>query len=284
MDTANEKELEGSVSGMKFLFLGGGNMASALISGLLKQEVVAGDILVLDVSDVALDNMKKIGVRAIPPSDEVNFEPDVVVLAVKPQHLEDALSPLSAMFSKSLVISIVAGVSIRSISTWLSGHSRIIRVMPNTPALIQSGISGMYGEQVTEADRVVAEKVVGSVGRFIWCDQEQMIDVVTAISGSGPAYVFYFIEALEASGIELGLSSEAARLLAIETFLGASRLAARSDESPSTLREKVTSKGGTTAAALASLNQDEVAARIKQAVTQAKNRATELASQFGGEN
>ena len=283
MDTANEKELEGSVSGMKFLFLGGGNMASALISGLLTQDVVAGDILVLDVSDVALDNIKKIGVRAIYPSGDINFEPDVVVLAVKPQHLEESLSPVAAMFSKSLVISIVAGVSIRSISTWLSGHSRIIRVMPNTPALIQSGISGMYGEQVAEADRVVAEKVVGSVGRFIWCDEEQLIDVVTAISGSGPAYVFYFIEALEASGIELGLSSEAARLLAIETFLGASRLAARSDESPSILREKVTSKGGTTAAALASLNQDEVAARIKQAVIQAKNRATELASQFGGE-
>jgi len=284
MDTANEKELEGSESGMKFLFLGGGNMASALISGLLKQDVVAGDILVLDVSDVALDNMKKINVQAIHPSGDINFEPDVVVLAVKPQHLEEALSRFSAMFSKSLVISIVAGVSIRSISTWLSGHSRIIRVMPNTPALIQSGISGMYGEQVAEADQVVAEKVVGAVGRFIWCDEEQMIDVVTAVSGSGPAYVFYFIEALEASGIELGLSSEASRLLAIETFLGASRLAARSDEPPSTLREKVTSKGGTTAAALASLNQDEVAASIKQAVTQAKNRATELASQFGGEH
>jgi pyrroline-5-carboxylate reductase len=154
--------------------------------------------------------------------------------------------------------------------------------MPNTPALIRAGVSGMYNGSKIIGDRELAETVVSCVGQYVWCETESLIDAVTAVSGSGPAYVFYFIEALEAAALELGLAPDAARLLSVETFLGASRLAARSEEAPFVLRDRVTSKGGTTAAALASFEVDQMKEMIVKGVRRANSRSTELARDYGG--
>lgn len=268
---------------MKIVFLGGGNMAKALVQGLREKGTLARDLTIIDPDEAARDRFSKMSITALQHISENELGADVFVLAVKPQTLREALSSTSGLSRHALVISIVAGIPISSISKWLDGKTRIIRVMPNTPSLIQAGVSGIFaGEDVTPDDREVAEKIVGSVGRYIWCAEESLIDLVTAVSGSGPAYVFYFIEALESVAIEMGLDKESARLLAIETFLGSARLAARSDESPKTLRERVTSRGGTTAAAIQIFEQGNLAKLISSAVRRAKSRASELAEEYGG--
>ncbi|MDA0237272.1 MAG: pyrroline-5-carboxylate reductase [Proteobacteria bacterium] len=267
---------------MKVVFIGGGNMATALISGLLEKGSSPSDFLVVDIAKEARTKFESIQISTAPNFIESDFNADVVVLAVKPQNLKEVVQSCASSLKTSLIVSIVAGIPIASVRHWLNGYSRIIRVMPNTPALIQAGVSGMYGDDMTRVDRELAENVMSCVGRYIWCQTESLIDVVTAISGSGPAYVFYFIEALEAVGIELGLDRDAAELLAVETFLGASRLAARSEESASALRERVTSKGGTTAAALASFDGDKLKDMIARGVRRARDRSEELAKEFGG--
>ena len=266
---------------MKVVFIGGGNMATALISGLLKKGSSPSDLLVVDVAEEARAKFEAMQISTAPNFIDSDFNPDVVVLAVKPQNLKEAVRSCASSLKTSLIISIAAGIPIASITQWLNGYSRIIRVMPNTPALIQAGVSGMYGDDMTIGDRELAENVMSCVGQHIWCETESLIDVVTAISGSGPAYVFYFIEALEAVGVELGLDRAAAGLLAVETFLGAASLAARSEESISVLRERVTSKGGTTAAALASFDDDKLKDMIARGVRCARDRSEELANDFG---
>ena len=259
-------------------------MASALVSGLLANgTALPEDLLVVDISDEVRHKFDATKINTAPTFNFSDFSADVVVLAVKPQHLRKVMKSCASNLKDSLIVSIVAGIPIASIVDWLDGYDRVIRVMPNTPALIQAGVSGMYSISVVGGDKELAEDIMGSVGRYIWCQTEELIDVVTAVSGSGPAYVFYFIEALVAAGMELGLDRDASNLLALETFLGSSRLAARSGEHPSVLRERVTSKGGTTAAAVASFDVDNLREKIISAIRAARNRSAELAKDFGGD-
>jgi pyrroline-5-carboxylate reductase len=268
---------------VKIVFVGAGNMAAALIGGMLQQGLNKSEVRVLDVSDQARARFEAMGIAAhaqwVP---QVNA--DVVVFAVKPQHMKQAVSAVSAHCGSKLVISIAAGIRCVDIARWLAGHDRIVRVMPNTPALIGAGVSGLYATGgVNASDRQMAEQILSAAGKTLWCDREEMLDAVTAVSGSGPAYVFYFIEALEQAAKTLGLDAQAARLLAIETFLGAARLAADSPDEPAVLRAKVTSKGGTTESAINYMQRQDIKHHIVEAVRMAEQRAREMGESFGSE-
>ena len=267
---------------MRILFVGGGNMATALIGGLLQQGFKPGDLRVVDISDEARQRLQQqFGVRATPAFDGEIAE-DVVLLAVKPQQMPAVATDLSAHLRGQLVISIAAGIRTGDLARWLSGHDRIVRVMPNTPALIRSGMSGLFAAAaVKQADRDSAQRILGAVGGVVWVQREPDIDAVTAISGSGPAYVFYFIEALEQAGIELGLDVGQAHELAVQTFVGAANLAAGSNEPAAVLRARVTSKAGTTEAALKTMEANDIKHKIVEAVRAAARRSRELGDEFG---
>ncbi|MFA9439995.1 pyrroline-5-carboxylate reductase [Uliginosibacterium sp. sgz301328] len=266
---------------MKITFLGGGNMASALIGGMLKQGFAPQDIAVVELSEEGRARLaSQFGVRTAGSLTDDVVDCDVLVLAVKPQQMQAALVPLAGRMSRQTVVSIAAGTLLASVSKWLGGHTRIVRAMPNTPALIGQGVTGLFADPSVSADeRAAVERIIGAVGTSVWVDAESLIDVVTAVSGSGPAYVFYFIEALQAAGEAQGLPAETARTLALRTFTGASALAAQSTEPCSVLRERVTSKGGTTEAALRSMGQDGLPALIGRAVAAATERGRELGRQ-----
>lgn len=268
---------------MKITFLGGGNMASALIGGLLKQGFVASDIQVVELLPDGRERLQSsFGVRVTAALDEQALACDVLVLAVKPQQMREALAPAAGRLAGQLVISIAAGLRLKDLSRWLGGYRTLVRAMPNTPALIGMGITGLCAdESVSQTGRNAVNRVMQAVGKSVWLDSEAQIDAVTAISGSGPAYVFYFIEAMQAAGENLGLPAETARVLALETFVGASTLAARSGESAAVLRERVTSKGGTTAAALCSMADDALPAIIERAAKAAALRGGELGDELG---
>lgn len=268
---------------MRILFVGGGNMASALIGGLLKQGFAAGDIRVIEVSEEARHRLRQaFGVTAQEGLDEAGVVEEMVLLAVKPQHLRDVAQWLRAHLHGQLVVSIAAGVRSGDLARWLGGHGRIVRAMPNTPALLRAGITGLYAAaKATDADRMAAQRVLGAVGSVIWLDREEHMDGVTAVSGSGPAYVFYFIEALQQAAVELGLSEEQARSLAVETFAGAAKLAAGSSESPAELRARVTSKAGTTERAVQVMESCDLKARVVDAVRAAARRSAEMGDEFG---
>jgi len=258
-------------------------MAAALVGGMLQQGVPRTDVQVVDVSARARARFTEMGIAA---HDKWDGKPgaDAIVFAVKPQQMKDVVLSLKSLVSTSLLISIAAGVRSSDIARWLGKHSRIVRVMPNTPALIGAGVSGMFAtDGIDESDRKLAETILGAAGKVIWFDREQLLDAVTAVSGSGPAYVFYFIEALEQAAVALDIDQKVARTLAIETFLGASRLAEQSTDSPAALRAKVTSKGGTTESALAYMESMEVKSRVVEAVKQAARRARELGQEFGSD-
>jgi pyrroline-5-carboxylate reductase len=267
---------------MRILFVGGGNMATALIGGLLQQGFRPGDLRVVEVSEPTRERLRQqFGVRAIAATDGEITE-DVVVLAVKPQQMRAAAADLHSGLRGQLVISIAAGIRSADLSRWLGGHERIVRVMPNTPALIRSGVSGLFAPPAaSQADRDSAQSILGAVGGVVWVGNESDIDTVTAISGSGPAYVFYFIEALEQAGVELGLSQGQARDLAVQTFVGAAKLAANSGDSVAVLRARVTSKAGTTEAALKTMQAGDIGRRIVEAVHAAARRSKELGEEFG---
>ena len=268
---------------MKITFLGGGNMANALIGGLLKQGFPVADIRVVEP---LAENRERLagafGVACLPAADASVLESDVLVLSIKPQQMREALAPIAGKLTRQLVISIAAGMRLTDISRWLGGYSQLVRTMPNTPALIGAGITGLFADQSVDAEgRRRAELVLGAVGKTLWVAEEGMMDAVTAVSGSGPAYVFYFIEALRDAALTLGFSEEQARLLAIETVVGAAALAADSTEDVTVLRQRVTSKGGTTEAALNSLNADDFKAAILRAVRAAEARGRELGELLG---
>jgi pyrroline-5-carboxylate reductase len=267
---------------MRILFIGGGNMATALIGGLLQQSFKPGDLRVVEVSEQARQRLQQqFGVRTIAAS-EGEIAEDVVVLAVKPQQMRAVAADLRAGLRGRLVISIAAGIRTADLSRWLGGHDRIVRVMPNTPALIRSGVSGLFAPPaVNQADRDSAQSILGAVGGVVWVRNESDIDTVTAISGSGPAYVLYFIEALEQAGVELGLNHGQAHDLAVQTFVGAAKLAAGSDDTAAVLRARVTSKAGTTEAALKTMEASEIKRRIVEAVHAAARRSKELGDEFG---
>lgn len=236
---------------MKILFLGGGNMANALIGGMLKQGFAAADIHVIDPGTEARERLAQNYAVNCHLTAETAPACEVLVLAVKPQQMKEALAPLVGKTDQALVISIAAGLDMATLARWLGGHRKIVRCMPNTPALVSAGITGLCAlPEVSAAEKTVADRVLRAVGSTVWLDDENRMDGVTAISGSGPAYVFLFIEALQQAAAELGFTPEQGRQLAIETVQGAATLAAQSSEPASILRERVTSKGGTTAAAL----------------------------------
>ncbi len=209
---------------------------------------------------------------------------EVVVLAVKPQQMRAAAQALQPRLGRELVITIAAGIRLVDLSRWLGGYATLVRCMPNTPALVGAGITGLYASAGVGADqRVLAESILGAVGATLWVPQESLLDPVTAISGSGPAYVLYFIEALQQAAQEMGFSATDAKKLAVETFVGTARLAALSAEGVAVLRERVTSKGGTTERALASMDADRVKDLIVRALHAANQRAHELGEQLGAD-
>ena len=237
---------------MKISFLGGGNMATALIGGLLNHGFPADEIAVVEIGAENRARLaRNFGVRCYAEPDISALQCDVLLLAVKPQQMREACAALKGKLTDQLVISIAAGLRLADLSRWLGGYNKLIRSMPNTPALIGSGVTGLFAMPgVSEAERLGAERILQAVGSIVWVNDEAQIDAVTALSGSGPAYVFLFIEALQQAAAELGFTPKQARQLSIETVLGAARLAEQSEEPASVLRERVTSKGGTTEAAL----------------------------------
>jgi pyrroline-5-carboxylate reductase len=269
---------------MKIAFIGGGNMAAALIGGLIKRGTSPADLYAIDPNDDARQrNEQQFGIRTAAAADAALASYDAVVLAVKPQILKSVAEALAPHLNASqLAISIVAGIRSDDLSRWLNGHQRIVRVMPNTPALIGMGVAGLAATAgVDEAGRALASQVLGAVGDTVWFDDEAKIDAVTAISGSGPAYVFYFIEAMQEAARQLGMDEAQGRALAVATFTGAAQLAAQSGEPASVLRERVTSKGGTTAAALASFDASGVKEAIVRGALAAEARAREMGEEFG---
>jgi len=268
---------------MNVTFIGGGNMASAMIGGLIKQGWTPASITVIEIAAAARTQLEsRLKVRTAPTVDAAATQADCIVLAVKPQQMREVAQAVAAFLRAQLVITIAAGVRLVDLSRWLGGYSRIVRAMPNTPALALAGISGLYPARgVKTEDRAATERILGAVGATVWLDREEDLDAVTAVSGSGPAYVFYFIEALERAASELGLGEGAARKLALETFAGAVKLASESGESPATLRARVTSKGGTTERAVLALEADGVKDAIVRAVRAAAERSRELGDELG---
>ncbi|HZX32023.1 MAG TPA: pyrroline-5-carboxylate reductase [Rhodocyclaceae bacterium] len=268
---------------MKITFLGGGNMANALIGGLLKQGFAPADIHVVELN---ADNRARLastyGVTCHAGPEAAAWATDLIVLAVKPQQMKEAVAPIAPHLANQVVISIAAGLRLESLSRWLGGYRKLVRTMPNTPALIGAGITGLFAlPEVSADERAAAERVLQAVGTTVWIDDESRIDAVTAVSGSGPAYVFLFIEALQQAAADLGFTPEQARQLSIETVLGAAKLAAASDEPASILRERVTSKGGTTEAALKVMAERGVKEGIVAGIQAADARGRELGNLLG---
>lgn len=263
-------------------FIGGGNMASALIGGLRRQGLAAEQIHVVEpFAPTRQQLLDTLGVRALPSPDASLSQAQLVVWAVKPQVFQEAAEQSASHTRSALHLSVAAGILTDSIASWLQS-GRVVRAMPNTPALIGQGQTGLYARPgVSSEDRLLIEQVMSSTGEHLWVSQESLLDAVTAISGSGPAYVFYFIEAMSRAAERMGLTPEQARQLSIGTFCGAAELARRSPETPAVLRERVTSKGGTTYAALTSMQASAVAEHFEQAMEAARLRAAELGEAFG---
>jgi pyrroline-5-carboxylate reductase len=268
---------------LKISFIGGGNMATALIGGLAGKLTAGANIHVVDINVDALQKLKQqFGVATAQQIDAAIGRSDVIVLAVKPQQMREVAAQLQAYVSSQLVLSIAAGIRAVDLSRWLGGHTAIVRTMPNTPALIGKGITGMVAMAgVSDQQRAAADAIMRAVGATVWLSNEALIDPVTALSGSGPAYVFYFIEAMQQAAQEMGLSAEQGTELAIATFVGASQLAAQSPDPVSVLRERVTSKGGTTYAALTSMEGSGVRDAIVRAMKAAAERGKQLGEEFG---
>ncbi len=273
---------------MATIFIGGGNMATALIGGLLARGAAPADIRVVDPSDEARARLaaRHPGIALFAQcSQEAVAQADLIVLAVKPQQMRDAAQALAmhlAGVPAPVVVSIAAGIRLADLARWLGGRGRLVRAMPNTPALVGKGISGVFAApDVGAAGRALVSGVLDAAGEQVWVDDERMLDAITGVSGSGPAYVFYFLEAVEEAACDLGFAPADARRLAYATFSGAMALAQASPDGPSVLRAQVTSKGGTTERALSSLEAEEVKAKIVTAVKAASQRAAELGDAYG---
>ena len=273
---------------MTTTFIGGGNMATALIGGLLARGVAAGDFRVVEPVAEARTRLAArhpgVALHAECTRDAVAGAA-LIVVAVKPQQMREAAHALAAHVSRApepVILSIAAGIRLADLSRWLGGYRRLVRAMPNTPALIGQGISGLFAASDVDAPgRALARAVVEAAGEVVWVDDEAMLDAVTGVSGSGPAYVFYFIEALEKAAHDLGFNATEARRLAYATFAGSVALAQASPDDPTALRAQVTSKGGTTERAIAALEAGAVGATIVAAVKAAARRAEELGDALG---
>jgi pyrroline-5-carboxylate reductase len=267
---------------MKIVFIGGGNMAAAIIGGLRNQTGAPDEILVVERDAPRRARLEQdYAVGTQPAAGPAMAGAAIVVLAVKPADVAEVCRAAAPVLGGSLVLSIAAGIPSAAIAAW-SGCETVVRAMPNTPALIGQGITGLFARTgVAPAQRAAAAALLQAVGRIVWLDDEAMLDAVTAISGSGPAYVFYFIEALQETAIKMGMDAAQARGFAVQTFVGAAQLAAQSPETLAVLRERVTSKGGTTAAALARLQADGVGAAIGAAAFAALERSREMGRAYG---
>ena len=271
-----------SISLPVIAFIGGGNMASAIIGGLIRQGHPAHQIEVVEPWEEARVALQKnFGIQAQATASPALARAGIVVWAVKPQTFKDAAAQAREHTQHALHLSVAAGIRSDSIAQWL-GSDCIVRTMPNTPALVGKGMSALYARAgVSAAQRQSVEAIMATTGEFLWVNDEQQLDAVTALSGSGPAYVFYFLEAMARAGTAMGLTPAQAHQLAVGTFVGASELARRSDEPLEVLRQRVTSKGGTTYAALQSMEQDGVGEAFVRAMQAAQQRAHELGNEFG---
>ncbi|MFT3718783.1 pyrroline-5-carboxylate reductase [Pseudorhodoferax sp.] len=263
-------------------FIGGGNMAGAILGGLLRQGLPADRVLVVEPFAETREKLAAThGVTVLEQAGPALGQAGLVVWAVKPQAFQEAAAPVRPHAAQALHLSVAAGIPSDSIARWL-GTERIVRAMPNTPALVGQGMTGLFARAaVGTEDRQRVEQALASTGELAWVAQESQLDAVTALSGSGPAYVFYFLEAMVQAGTAMGLPPEQARRLAVGTFTGAAELARRSDEPLATLRQRVTSKGGTTYAAITAMEKDQVGEAFVRAMQAAEQRARELGEEFG---
>ncbi len=268
---------------MKIAFLGGGNLATALIGGLIAKGFDARSIAVVELSPAARERLgARYPVHVSTAPDAAMQGAEALVLAVKPQDMRKALASVSGVAKEKLVVSVAAGITLKSLSRWLGGHQKLVRCMPNTPALIGAGITGLFAlPGVSDDERKKAETILRAVGETVWLPEERLLDPVTAVSASGPAYVFWFIEQLARSAQDLGIEKEVALKLARHTVFGAAKLALESSETPETLRKQVTSAGGTTAAALKVFDEEKLAERFARAVAAASRRGAEMGEEFG---
>lgn len=267
---------------MNITFIGGGNMASALIGGLLQEGYTAGQLHVIEINAESRERIQHMfGVSAGPDLASGVTGSDVILLSVKPQQLSELAQKLAPLLQDQLIISIAAGIRTFDIMRWLGGYQRVVRAMPNTPSQVRSGVTGLYaGSNVSEQDRKNAESILMAVGSILWVEEEEILHAVTAISGSGPAYIFYFIESMQQAGIELGLTPAQARQLSLQTFVGACKLASVSDEDAATLRARVTSKGGTTERAIQAMEKNDIKCKIIAAIHRASQRSHEMSDEF----
>jgi pyrroline-5-carboxylate reductase len=280
---------------MVICFIGGGNMAGAMLGGLVRQGISPPQLRVVEIDGANRERLESSGFAVFAKQQtEAILGSDVIVLAVKPQQIKAVAERLGAQLSAGqVVLSIAAGIRLMDLARWLGCQNTrslgyqdsgvaLVRAMPNTPALIGAGITGLYSlAPLTDGQQKRVEAVVKAAGAFVWIHSEDDMDAVTAVSGSGPAYFFYFIEALEQAARELGLPEQTARMLAVETALGAAKLARESPEAPATLRERVTSKNGTTERALLSLQANHVKEHIIAAAQAAAARSREMGDEFG---
>jgi len=266
-------------------FIGGGNMASSLIGGIISDECRAANIWVAEPDAERREALAtRFGINVTADNAALVAAVDVVVLAVKPQVLHEVCNSIAGAVKahRPLVLSVAAGIRIGDIDRWLGGDNAVVRTMPNTPALVKSGATALYAnERVSGGQRELAEAIMRAVGLALWLDDESQMDAVTALSGSGPAYFFLVIELLQQSGIRLGLSEENARLLALQTAFGATKMALESNDDSTTLRARVTSPGGTTEKAIGILEEGGIRALFDQALEGARDRAVELADELG---
>lgn len=276
---------------MKIGFIGGGNMAQAIAGGLLARGSRSVDICAIEPFEAARSFWSTRGMPVFAQFDPAVLESDVLVLAVKPQVMATAIAPLAGRLRDQVVLSIAAGIRVADLASQLGGgtlpYPNIVRSMPNTPALVGAGMAGLYAPAIVSAEsRRRAESLLMAVGKTAWFDREEMLDAVTAVSGSGPAYVFYFIEALEDAACKLGMDPAQARLFATETFWGGAKLASESTDTAAELRAKVTSKRGTTERAIESFDQSgvkqEVITGVLAACARAKELGDEMAVNLGG--
>ncbi|MGZ8240857.1 MAG: pyrroline-5-carboxylate reductase [Methylobacter sp.] len=267
----------------KIGFIGGGNMATSLISGLIASGHSPRQLWVSDINPEILESLAaNLNVNTSTSNEAVIDQVDVVVLAVKPQALRDVAinAATSIQRRKLLVVSIAAGITQNSLNHWLGHETAIVRCMPNTPALVLTGATAMYANsKVTAEQRTLAENILRSVGIALWVEKESELDAVTAVSGSGPAYYFLLMEAMEKAALELGLNEVTARLLVQQTALGAAKIALESPESPEQLRRRVTSPGGTTQQAIETFEQGGFTELVSKAIHAAHNRSIEMSKQ-----
>ena len=265
-------------------FIGAGNMASALVGGLLAKGWPASHLWLSDSNAGQLAAHAERGCKTVTDNAVLAASVDLLVLSVKPQVMADVLRPIAAVVQtrQPLIVSIAAGIPSDSLARWLGGNLAVVRAMPNTPALVQSGATGLYANtRVSNEQRRLAEQVLGAVGITLWVEQEDLIDAVTAVSGSGPAYFFYVMEAMIAAGVRLGLDERDARALTLQTALGSAQMAITADVAPAELRRRVTSPAGTTEQAVKVFDQAELSVIFERALRACADRGAQMALELG---